>query len=211
MPSDRPPRLLVLGGSQGNPLLNAVVPEAMARLPPPVTLHHHVGSDEEAVVRATYHRLGLTERVRVSRFIEDVPAAIGEADLVLSQAGVNAVAEIAAVGRASLLIPYPFAGDHQKDNVRSLVRAGAANVIRYGDATPEALAREISSLTASPVQLARMAHAARLLGRPDAAGVVAADILRCYFSDMDKGVATWTRSQDCEPSCLLTWTSTPPR
>ena len=94
-----------------------------------------------------------------------------------ASAGAGAVAEICAVGCPSLLIPYPYADDHQKDNALSLERAGAAVCLLAKAATPERIAAELERLTKEPDTLPRMAAAARALGRPDAAFTIAADFL----------------------------------
>ncbi len=111
-------------------------------------------------------------------FIDDMPAAIGAAHLVVSRAGASAVSEICAVGRPSLLVPYPFAAaDHQRHNAEALARAGAALTLASDDAAPERLAAEIDRLASEPGRLPAMADAARALGRPQAAEAVARDLL----------------------------------
>jgi UDP-N-acetylglucosamine--N-acetylmuramyl-(pentapeptide) pyrophosphoryl-undecaprenol N-acetylglucosamine transferase len=83
-----------------------------------------------------------------------------------------------AVGRAGLLVPYPFAaGDHQRVNAEALVKAGAARTVPSRDATPERLAREIGELARDRALLARMAASARAIGRPAAAETIARDLL----------------------------------
>jgi UDP-N-acetylglucosamine--N-acetylmuramyl-(pentapeptide) pyrophosphoryl-undecaprenol N-acetylglucosamine transferase len=112
-------------------------------------------------------------------FIDDMPGALGDADLVIARSGASAVSEICAIGRPSVLVPYPFAaGDHQRHNARALERAGAARVVDAAQAGPKQLAALIERLMARPVALAAMADAARRLGRPRAADAVAEDVLR---------------------------------
>jgi UDP-N-acetylglucosamine--N-acetylmuramyl-(pentapeptide) pyrophosphoryl-undecaprenol N-acetylglucosamine transferase len=107
-----------------------------------------------------------------------MPRAIAEAELVIGRSGAGAVSEICAVGRPSLLVPYPYAaGDHQRHNAEALVRAGAAASVLDAQATPERLASEIARLIAEPAALAGMASAARAEGRPDAARAIALDLL----------------------------------
>jgi UDP-N-acetylglucosamine--N-acetylmuramyl-(pentapeptide) pyrophosphoryl-undecaprenol N-acetylglucosamine transferase len=169
--------VLVLGGSQGAVSLNEAVPRALSRVDFPVRVVHQCGAGKDAAVRALYETLGAGARARVIPFIDDMPSELARADLVVSRAGAGAVAEICAVGRPSLLIPYPYAGDHQRLNAESLVRAGAALCVRADDATPERLATELARLSRDTDALSRMAAAALALGRPDAALVVAKDLL----------------------------------
>jgi UDP-N-acetylglucosamine--N-acetylmuramyl-(pentapeptide) pyrophosphoryl-undecaprenol N-acetylglucosamine transferase len=167
--------VLVLGGSQGAESLNRTVPRALSRLD--VNVVHQCGAGRDDAVRALYAELGFGERVRVEPFIDDMPAALERADLVIGRAGASAVAEICAVGRPSLLIPYPFAGDHQRVNAESLERRGAALCVLTKDATEARLGSELRRLERDRAALVEMASAARGLGRPGAATVVAQDLL----------------------------------
>ncbi|HVW29034.1 MAG TPA: undecaprenyldiphospho-muramoylpentapeptide beta-N-acetylglucosaminyltransferase [Polyangiaceae bacterium] len=167
--------VLVLGGSQGAESLNRTVPEALSRVD--VNVVHQCGAGRDAAVRALYAELGLGARARVEAFIDDMPAALSKADVVIGRAGASAVAEICAVGRASVLIPYPFAGDHQRHNAESLERAGAAVCIRTKDATRDRLTAVLRRMDRDRAALAAMAAAARALGRPEAATVIAEDLL----------------------------------
>lgn len=170
--------VLVLGGSQGARALNEAVPRALASARTPVRVVHQCGRIHEAETRARYAELGAGDRATVVAFIDDMPAAIGAAHLVVSRAGASAVSEICAVGRPSLLVPYPFAAaDHQRHNAEALARAGAALTLASDDAAPERLAAEIDRLASEPGRLPAMADAARALGRPQAAEAVARDLL----------------------------------
>jgi UDP-N-acetylglucosamine--N-acetylmuramyl-(pentapeptide) pyrophosphoryl-undecaprenol N-acetylglucosamine transferase len=103
-----------------------------------------------------------------------MPGALAQADLVVSRAGAAAVAELAAAGRAALLIPFPAAADqHQLANARVLERAGAAHVILQAELTPERLIGEIQELLSEPLRLVEMERAARTLARPEAAARIA--------------------------------------
>lgn len=175
---EEPTRILVLGGSQGAKALNEGVPRALAQVTTPVRVVHQCGAAHEAAARALYAELGLAGSVEVVPFIADMPAALGATDLVIGRSGASAVSEICAIGRPSLLVPYPFAsGDHQRVNAESLVRAGAAVCLRSTEATPERLASEISGLVNDHPRLVRMAGSAAGLGRPDAAHAIALDLL----------------------------------
>lgn len=177
VPPDETLELLVLGGSQGAQVLNEAVPAALARLGVPWRAVHQCGARHLGDVEARYRSLGVAERVTVRPFIDDVPAALGRAHLVVGRAGASAFSEICAVGRPSLLVPYPFAGDHQRLNAEALVRRGAALCVYNAEATPERLAREIEVLLAERSKLSKMAEAARRLGRPEAALCIARDLL----------------------------------
>ena len=111
-------------------------------------------------------------------FIADMPAALAAADLVIGRSGAGAVSEICAVGRPSVLIPYPFAsGDHQRVNAESLVRAEAALCLPIAEASPARIAAEIAALLNDPSRLIQMAARAAALGRPAAAHAIAVDLL----------------------------------
>ena len=171
-------RVLVLGGSQGAKALNETVPQAVALLGAELEIVHQCGAAHAESVRALYTELGLSARARVVPFIDDVPAALAQADLVIGRSGASAVSEICAVGRPALYVPYPFAaGDHQRVNAEAVARAGAALSIANRDANPERLAREIHALATDREKLGRMAAAARSLGKPAAARDVALDLL----------------------------------
>ncbi|XXT22171.1 undecaprenyldiphospho-muramoylpentapeptide beta-N-acetylglucosaminyltransferase [Sorangium sp. So ce429] len=176
--------LLVLGGSQGALALNDIVPRAIAQIAQgrergvDLDVVHQTGRDREAAVRSLYAELGLAERARVVPFIDDVAEALAAADVVIARAGASTLAELCAVGRPSILIPYPFAADdHQLKNAQSVERASAAVAIAQADATEARLAGEIARLAAAPALRARMADAAASLATPDAAARVAADLL----------------------------------
>ncbi|MGK3965711.1 undecaprenyldiphospho-muramoylpentapeptide beta-N-acetylglucosaminyltransferase [Sorangium sp. So ce118] len=176
--------LLVLGGSQGALALNDILPRAIAQLAQrrergvDLDVVHQTGRDREAAVRSLYAELGLAERARVVPFIDDVAEALAAADVVIARAGASTLAELCAVGRPSILIPYPFAADdHQLKNAQSVERASAAVAIAQADATEARLAGEIVRLAAAPALRARMADAAAALATPDAAARVAADLL----------------------------------
>ena len=168
--------VLVLGGSQGAQTLNDAVPRALARVARPVRVVHQAGGGRDAGVRALYGELGLS--AEVLPFIDDMPAALTAADLVIGRAGASAVAEVCAVGRPAIFVPYPHAGDHQKHNARAVADASAAVCLLNAEATVERLAAEVDRLAAEPNALSNMAARARSLGQPAAASVIANDFLR---------------------------------
>ena len=171
-------RILVLGGSQGAKSLNEAVPHALAQTQANVVVVHQCGAAHEAAVHKLYAELGLSERAEVVPFIADMPAALSEAELVIGRSGASAVSEICAVGRPSVLIPYPFAsGDHQRVNAQSLSSAGAALCLASAEASPARIAAEITALLNDPARLTLMAERAAELGRPLAAHAIAQDLL----------------------------------
>ncbi len=175
--SDTPLRLLVLGGSLGAQALNQTVPPALARLTRPVQVLHQAGRDKTEQTRAVYQAHQLS--ADVVPFISDMAAAYAAADLTICRSGALTVAELAAVGCAAILIPYPHAvDDHQTRNAAVLVQAGAAILITQKDLTPYALAIQLKQLSADPDRRQQMAAQARTLARPQAAAQIAAACLQ---------------------------------
>jgi UDP-N-acetylglucosamine--N-acetylmuramyl-(pentapeptide) pyrophosphoryl-undecaprenol N-acetylglucosamine transferase len=173
-------RVLVLGGSQGAIALNQRVPEAIARTIANVgdiQVVHQTGKDREAEVRQAYERAGVTTASVVS-FVEDVADEMAAADVVIARGGAVTVAEIAAVGRASILVPFPHAADdHQAKNALALADLGGALCIRQEAADEVRLASELTLLFRDEERRSRMARTAREHGHPQAAHDVARDLL----------------------------------
>jgi UDP-N-acetylglucosamine--N-acetylmuramyl-(pentapeptide) pyrophosphoryl-undecaprenol N-acetylglucosamine transferase len=137
-----------------------------------IRIIHQTGEHDYNEVRKTYQERGLVAEVHA--FIDDMPGVLAQADLVISRAGAMAVAELAAAGRAGLLIPFPGATDqHQLENARAMEKAGAARVIVQSELSPQRLAGEIRELLASPATLEKMESSARRLAKPGAAGRIA--------------------------------------
>jgi UDP-N-acetylglucosamine--N-acetylmuramyl-(pentapeptide) pyrophosphoryl-undecaprenol N-acetylglucosamine transferase len=164
--------LLVLGGSLGARVFNEVVPQALALVAPEARpfVTHQSGANHYAALRENYRRANV--EAELLPFIEDMAVRYSRADIVLCRAGATTVAEIAAAGVAAILVPYPHAvDDHQTRNARYLSDRGAAVLLPQREFTPARFARQIAELDRA--RLAAMAVAARKLGRPDAARVVA--------------------------------------
>ncbi len=164
-------RLLVVGGSLGARPLNEAVPAALALLPEPdrPLTRHQSGARQIDALREAYARAGV--QGECVPFIEDMATALSEADLVVCRAGALTVAEIAAAGVASVLVPLPHAvDDHQSANARFLSSAGAA-VLPQTELTPQRLAELLRGFTRAA--LAVMAQKARALARPEATRLVA--------------------------------------
>jgi len=175
-PGDYPLALLVLGGSQGARILSDVVPAAVAALPEALRgrlrLAHQARAEDLARVTAAYEGAGI--RAEVAPFFADVARRLSEAQLIVSRAGASTVAEIAAIGRPAILVPFAAAaGDHQSANARPLAEAGAAVVIPEAALRPATLAEAIARILGDAAAAQRMAAAALALGRPDAAETLA--------------------------------------
>ena len=176
------PALLILGGSQGARAVNDLVVGAAAALAAEQRLPrivHQTGASDENRVRQMYADRGLADRVEIRPFIDDMPAALGAASLVVARAGALTLAELAIVGRPAILIPLPTAADdHQNHNAAEFARAGAAVIADQRRTTPEALARMIVDLGADPERLAGMSRAMTGLGRPGAAREIVDELER---------------------------------
>jgi UDP-N-acetylglucosamine--N-acetylmuramyl-(pentapeptide) pyrophosphoryl-undecaprenol N-acetylglucosamine transferase len=163
--------LLVIGGSLGAQALNETVPQALALLAEaerPAVVHQS-GEKHLEALRASYAAAGV--EAHTTAFIEDMAGAYAWADLVICRAGALTIAELAAAGVASILVPFPHAvDDHQTSNARFLSLAGAAMLLPQEELTAERLAL-IRNLTRA--QLLEMAEKARALAMPDATGAVA--------------------------------------
>ena len=167
--------VLVLGGSQGARFLNQTVPQALKESGAELEIRHQCGNRWLEETRQSYQEVGLT--ATVERFVEDMAAAYGWADLVICRAGAMTVAELAAAGVASVLIPFPFAvDDHQSANATWLVNAGAARVVDESAATADTLAALVAELLDRD-RLLVMAGAARARAMP-ASALRIADICR---------------------------------
>ena len=167
-----PLRVLVVGGSLGAAALNETVPQALARLDAEArpTVVHQAGERQIEALRAAYARVQVEGELRP--FIDDMAAAYADADLVICRAGALTVAELAAAGVASLLVPFPHAvDDHQTGNARFLADRGAAYLLPQTELSPDRLAGILSSLDRG--RLLNMAEHARALAKPLAAAAVA--------------------------------------
>jgi UDP-N-acetylglucosamine--N-acetylmuramyl-(pentapeptide) pyrophosphoryl-undecaprenol N-acetylglucosamine transferase len=172
-------KILVVGGSQGARALNQLVPQALSRAglaERGIEIVHQTGQAMCDEVAASYAALGV--HATVTPFIEDMARAYAGAALVIGRAGATSLAEICAVGRPSILIPFPAAADdHQWHNAHALAQRGAAVAIRESELTAEGLAGTVRDVLADPARRRAMADAARALGRPDAAAAIVDDLL----------------------------------
>ncbi|HLO74969.1 MAG TPA: undecaprenyldiphospho-muramoylpentapeptide beta-N-acetylglucosaminyltransferase [Magnetospirillum sp.] len=172
----QPIRLLVLGGSQGARVLSEVVPAALAALPEGLRARLSVSQqcrpEDLDMVRAAYAGSGID--ATLDSFFSDVPERMSGAHLVIARSGASTVAELTALGRPAILVPYPHAiDDHQTANARAVDEAGGAWLMPQPAFTSDALASRLESLFTQPGTLARAAGCARAAGRPDAAALLA--------------------------------------
>ena len=166
-----PLRLLVVGGSLGAAVLNETLPQALARIPAAVrpTVVHQAGEKQIEALRAAYAGAGVEGDLRP--FIQDMAGEYAAADLVIARSGALTVAELAAVGAASLLVPFPHAvDDHQTGNAGFLAENGAAYLLPQSELNAERLAGILVSLDRT--RLLQMAEHARALAKPRATEAV---------------------------------------
>jgi UDP-N-acetylglucosamine--N-acetylmuramyl-(pentapeptide) pyrophosphoryl-undecaprenol N-acetylglucosamine transferase len=170
-----PARLLILGGSQGARVLNEQVPPAVALLSAAKRpeVWHQTGAADADAVTARYRDSSVA--AKVTPFIDDMAAAYAWADLVVCRSGALTIAELAAAGLGSILVPFAAAvDDHQTRNAALLVDCGAARLLPQSQANAESLARQLGEVLAKRSTLLTMAKQARQRAMPDAAEQVAA-------------------------------------
>jgi UDP-N-acetylglucosamine--N-acetylmuramyl-(pentapeptide) pyrophosphoryl-undecaprenol N-acetylglucosamine transferase len=171
--------VLIVGGSQGAHAINVAMVEAaseLARATPAPIVTHQTGERDLAMVRSAFERAGLAGRVEP--FLPDIDEEMSAASLVVARAGSTTLAELAAMGRAALLVPLPTAADdHQRRNAEALAREGAAEVLDERDLTGASLAARITALLRDGERRRRMAEAIRRLARPEAARVIVDRVL----------------------------------
>ena len=168
------PVLLAFGGSQGAQSINRAFVDAFAGRDLPFQIVHVCGPRNLDDVRAALEARGERfERYRLVAYTDRLAAAMAAADLVVARSG-GSVAELAALGRPAVLVPYPYAtADHQRKNARWMVDGGAALLVDDSELDGELLERLVGELLADRPRLAAMAAASKALGRPDAAQRVA--------------------------------------
>lgn len=167
-----PIRILVTGGSQGAAILSAIVPTGLGRLAEPVRRRLNIVQqcrpEDIEGVRAAYAGFGIT--AELATYLEDLPARLDAAHLVIARAGASTIAELTVAGRPSILVPLPSAmDDHQTANARELAAAGGAKAIAQADFTPDTLARAITEWVDDPEALIAAAAHAKACGLPNAA------------------------------------------
>ncbi len=164
--------VLVVGGSLGAQAINSCVPQAMALMPKDVRAQviHQTGKQHFDAVKQIYQQVGVAGEVKA--FLDDMAHYYAWADVVICRAGALTVAELAAAGVASILIPFPHAvDDHQAGNARFLSERGAAVLLPQNEMQPQKLAQLLQEMTRT--RALAMAQAARALAQPAAAQRVA--------------------------------------
>jgi UDP-N-acetylglucosamine--N-acetylmuramyl-(pentapeptide) pyrophosphoryl-undecaprenol N-acetylglucosamine transferase len=166
--------LLIFGGSQGARAINNALVEALTHLQDyknRLQITHQTGEADFEKIKQGYLDAGWNE-AEVSAYIKNMPEHFEKNDLIICRAGATSCAELAAAGKASIMIPLPTAADdHQRKNAEALERAGAARMILQKDLTGAGLAKQIIELIESPAELTEMEASARKLARQDAAEV----------------------------------------
>lgn len=164
--------LLIFGGSQGARAINNAVVDALQHLSKfsgELTITHQTGEADLERVREAYTKSDFPD-ADVRPFISDMFVEFGRSDLIICRAGATTCAEVAAAGKAAIMVPLPTAADdHQRKNAEALENSGAAKMILQAELTGERLAAEIGGLLSDPEKVTEMETAARSLGRPDAA------------------------------------------
>ena len=164
-------RLVLFGGSQGSRILNDTMTGALlflARLKDSLEIVHQTGPNELEKVQTAY-RASAFASARVVPYLDPIVDEIAAADLVVCRAGAMTIGELAAIGRAAILVPFAAAtNNHQELNARVVERAGGAVVITENELSPERLAGAISEILADPQRAARMGAAAKTLAMPQA-------------------------------------------
>jgi UDP-N-acetylglucosamine--N-acetylmuramyl-(pentapeptide) pyrophosphoryl-undecaprenol N-acetylglucosamine transferase len=171
-PGDYPMSVVVIGGSQGARILSDIVPAALALLPTGLRQHlriaHQARPEDVARVEEAYDAAGI--RAEVAPFFDDIARRFSEAQLVVARSGASTVADLAVIGRPSVLVPLAAAlRDEQTANARALVGADSAILIPERHFTPEALAENVGAILSNPEAAERMAAGALSIGIPDAA------------------------------------------
>jgi UDP-N-acetylglucosamine--N-acetylmuramyl-(pentapeptide) pyrophosphoryl-undecaprenol N-acetylglucosamine transferase len=169
------PTLLVFGGSQGAHAINQAVTDAVPKVLrqiPALRVIHQTGERDYNDVQAAYSRANIP--AEVSAFIDNMPQAFAEADLLVCRSGASTVAEITAAGKPAIFIPFPQAADdHQRRNAEAIAQGGAAMLIPQAELTPQRLAQVITELIGDRDRLRQMSESAQALSHHDAAGRVA--------------------------------------
>ncbi|KPF42421.1 undecaprenyldiphospho-muramoylpentapeptide beta-N-acetylglucosaminyltransferase [Rhizobium sp. AAP43] len=182
-------RLVVFGGSQGAQFFSDAIPSAIKLLPEAarqrLVVTQQARPDDRQKVVDAYAALGVS--AEVEPFFTDMAARIASAHLVICRSGASTVSELAVIGRPSILVPYPYALDHdQAANAKALAAEGGAEVIAQSELSAERIALLLQDAMDAPERLAHTAAAAKSTGKPDAASLLA-DLVEAIAAG--KGIA----------------------
>lgn len=169
----RPFDLLVFGGSQGAKIFSDIVPQAIAQMPESqrkrLRVVHQVRKEDMRSALNTYASMGIYAEIR--DFFDDLPTRMRRAHLVIARGGAGTLAEIAALGTPSIIVPLAGSLDQdQTHNAREMATAEAAVLMKQSSLTPAALAGAIEPLMADEARLQSMSDRARKFGELDAVG-----------------------------------------
>ena len=173
-------RLFIFGGSQGAHTLNLALPQALAQLSPEhqaqLQIVHQTGEADLQQVQSAYQASGLTADVRP--FIDDMATEYHRADLIICRAGATTIAEVTALGKACLFVPFPHAtDDHQRKNAEALLKKGACEMLVEQEIVGTGLSDAIDRLMEHRDTLRLIAENAAALARLDAAKVIVDQML----------------------------------
>jgi UDP-N-acetylglucosamine--N-acetylmuramyl-(pentapeptide) pyrophosphoryl-undecaprenol N-acetylglucosamine transferase len=201
-----PFNLLVTGGSQGATIMGEIVPPALAALPPAFRARLRVTQQVRAedIERVAAHYAANGIEAECAPFINDVPRRLAFAHLVIARSGASTVAELAVVGRPSILVPLPTAmDDHQTANAKALADAGGAWLVPQSEFSPAEIAKRLQRLATVPARLADAAAAAKSFGRPQAARWLA-DLVESMAGMQTAGRSAGRRPRNAGPDMTPT-------
>ena len=171
--ADKRFKVLVVGGSQGAHAINRTVVEALGylKVPTSIAFIHQAGEKDARWVEKAYEQHGVDGRV--SAFFDDMAGVYRSADMVVCRAGATTVAELTALGKPAIFIPFPYAANnHQEFNARYVEESGGGEVILEKDLSGRLLASKIESYAINPEALRKMSVKSAALGRPEAADLI---------------------------------------
>jgi UDP-N-acetylglucosamine--N-acetylmuramyl-(pentapeptide) pyrophosphoryl-undecaprenol N-acetylglucosamine transferase len=173
--------LFIFGGSQGAHTLNVALPKALAQLDAAnrqrIAITHQTGENDYQDVTAAYQTAGL--QATVLPFIDDMATEYRKADLIICRAGATTIAEVTALGKACLFVPFPHATDeHQRKNAEALLKQGACEMLVEQEIAGNGLSRAITALMNDPSRLLHLGENAAALARLDAARVIVDEMLK---------------------------------
>lgn len=190
--------LLVMGGSQGARGINLNMAEASGFLAPKKNffIYHLTGEKDREMVEKAYQKTGIASRV--DAFTHDMAGAYADADLVICRAGATTVAEITAMGKPAVFIPYPHAADnHQVKNAKTLADRGAACIIEERELTGDILGNTILDLYHNRDKLFSMSRASRKLGNPSASSDMVEDMINEVIKGKKQNTENKLRKNHC--------------